>query len=540
MSLKTTPYLTISNSYPVHDPVHFRLDFGRGKEQKCTEMSRRIQKANKVSLREIEETTDGYSYKTFLARWKEAGKDRKKRFKDQMEAEAFILTKQVELGNKDAVLHNAVTRLSPEQIHEAESAFQSLGERYTLTEAVQFFLSNFTRPDFTISIAKAVAAFLEGKEKEGVRPRSIVQLESTLRQFEAFAFIHGLADGEKPALETGRATLAREALATPEEIARRMPKEHRASFRAAVRAIGESSPSILPELLASLPADVRNAAADTREEIHRNRAPSDWQIVAKIRETVSVPELHTVTTPLVEGFLRSLRGKDGVSEANRKTWNNFRADLHSFFSWCADPQRRWLPNNPASPIVKFKISRGRPETLNLGQCEALMEYVAGFKDGALVPYFALALFAGLRTGSELPKLAKHKERGKLIDLENGVIHIQPEISKTKQYRQVLIRENLSRWLTAFPLPILPENSDRLIAGVRAHQKINNDKGRDILRHTFFSMHIAAFDSVGRACLEGGNTESVARRHYLNMTSPEEGKRFWNIEPATGEKIVQIA
>ena len=163
-------------TYPVHDPVHFCLDFGRGKEQKCTEMSRRIQKACKISLREIEETTDGYSYKTFLARWREEGKDRKKRFKDQMEAEAFILTKQVELGNKDAVLHNAVTRLSPGQIHEAEAAFQSLGERYTLTEAVQFFLSNFTRQDFTIPIAEAVKPFLEGKDKEGVLPRSIVQL----------------------------------------------------------------------------------------------------------------------------------------------------------------------------------------------------------------------------------------------------------------------------------------------------------------------------------------------------------------------------
>jgi site-specific recombinase XerD len=501
-------------------------------------MNRKIQKANKVSLREVEEKADGYSYKTFLARWREDGKDRKKRFKDQMEAEAFILTKQVELGNKDAVLHNAVTRLSPGQIHEAESAFQRLGERYSLTDAVEFFLSNFTRPDFTISIADAVKAFLEGKEKDGVRPRSIVQLESSLRQFEAFAFIRGLADGEQVAIATARTTLAKRALATPEEIARRMPKEHRAQFRNAVRATGETSPSILPDVLAALPTSVRNAAADTREEIEAKRTPSDWQIVAEIRGTVSEPELHTLTTPLVEAFLRSLRGKDGVSDASRKTWNNSRADLHSFFSWCADSQRRWLPNNPASPIVKYKINRGIPDILSLGQCEALMQHVAGFEKGALVPYFALALFAGLRTGDdgELQKLAKHTERGKLIDLENGVIHIQPEISKTGQYRQVKIRENLSRWLVAYPLPILPVNHSNLIKSVRAHFKLTHD----ILRHTFFSMHIAAFDSVGRAALEGGNTEGIIRRHYLNMTSQEEGNRFWNIEPNTGEKIIKFA
>ncbi len=501
-------------------------------------MSKQITSRARVSLREIEESADGYTYKTFLVRWRENGKDRKKRFKNQAEAEGFVLTKEVELGNESVSLHNTVTRLSPDQVREAESAFQRLGDRYTISEAVEFFLSNFTRPDFTIPIAKAVRAFLEAKEKDGVRPRSIVQLESSLRQFEAFAFIHGLTEGEKIALESGRASLAKQALATPEEIARKMPKEHRAPFRAAVREAGEGSPAVLPEVLAALPAEVRNAAADTREDIERKRHPSDWQIVAEIRGNVSEPDLHTVTTPLVEAFLRSLRGKDGISNASRKTWNNFRADLHSFFAWCADSQRRWLPNNPASPIVKFKVSRGIPDILSLGQAEALMNHVSSFEKGALVPYFALALFAGLRTGDdgELHKLANHPERGKLIDLDNGVIHIQPEISKTGQYRQVKIRENLSRWLVAYPLPILPVNHSRLIKGVRAQFKLTHD----ILRHTFFSMHIAAFESVGRAALEGGNTEGIIRRHYLNMTSAGEGKRFWEIQPATGEKIVQIA
>ena len=538
MSRRAIPSLKVKNPYPVHYPVHFTLAIGRGNELKCTEMSKQITNRARVSLREIEESADGYTYKTFLVRWRENGKDRKKRYKDQAEAEGFVLTKQVALGNKDAVLHNAVTRLSPGQVHEAEAAIQRLGDRYTLTEAVEFFLANFTRPDFTISIAEAVRAFLEGKEKDGVRPRSIVQLESSLRQFEAFAFIHGLADGEKVALETGRTILAKQALATPEEIARKMPKEHRAKFRAAVRATGESSPAILPDVLTGLPADLRNLAADTREEIERNRTPSDWQIVAEIRSTVSEPDLHTVTTPQVEAFLRSLRGKDGTSNASRKTWNNFRADLHSFFAWCADSQRRWIPSNPASPIVKFKVNRGIPDILSLGQSEALMQHVASFEKGALVPYFALALFAGLRTGDdgELQKLARHAERGKLIDLENGVIHIQPDISKTGQYRQVTIRENLSRWLVAYPLPILPKNHSRLIKTVRAQFKLTHD----ILRHTFFSMHIAAFDSVGRAALEGGNTEGIIRRHYLNMTNPEEGKRFWKIQPNTGEKIIQIA
>jgi hypothetical protein len=34
MSRKTTPYAKTFMPYPVHYPVHFRLDFGRGNEQK--------------------------------------------------------------------------------------------------------------------------------------------------------------------------------------------------------------------------------------------------------------------------------------------------------------------------------------------------------------------------------------------------------------------------------------------------------------------------------------------------------------------------
>ena len=57
-----------------------------------------------------------------------------------------------------------------------------------------------------------------------------------------------------------------------------------------------------------------------------------------------------------------------------------------------------------------------------------MHHVAEYKGGILAKYFALVWFAGLRTGNdgELQKLASHADRSKLIDLNNGVIHVRPE------------------------------------------------------------------------------------------------------------------
>ena len=55
-----------------------------------------------------------------------------------------------------------------------------------------------------------------------------------------------------------------------------------------------------------LPKAVRNAAADVRESIERNRAPLDWEVVNALRDEMSGALLHDVYTPLIEDFLRSL------------------------------------------------------------------------------------------------------------------------------------------------------------------------------------------------------------------------------------------
>jgi hypothetical protein len=65
-------------------------------------------------------------------------------------------------------------------------------------------------------------------------------------------------------------------------------------------------------------------------------------------------------------------------------------------------------------------------------------------------------------------------------------------------------------------------------------------GHDVLRHTFFSMHVAKHKSVGEAALEGGNTEAVLKKHYLNLATYTEGDEFWGIVPeAPAKKIIPI-
>jgi hypothetical protein len=152
-----------------------------------------------------------------------------------------------------------------------------------------------------------------------------------------------------------------------------------------------------------------------------------------------------------------------------------------------------------------------------------------------VPYFALATFAGLRpaiNGGELTRIASLEHSNRIVDLKAGVIRITPELAKTKDVRQIMIQPCLHAWLTRYPIgryPIIPSSASNLLAEVRRKFSL----GHDVLRHTFISMHVAKFRSMGDTALQAGNSEAIIKKHYLNLVTLAEADAFWKIVPARG-------
>jgi len=233
--------------------------------------------------------------------------------------------------------------------------------------------------------------------------------------------------------------------------------------------------------------------------------------------------LHEVTSETVERFLQSLRAKNGTDKASRKTWNNYRGDLHQFFQWCLEKPQRYISANPASEIKRFEIDRGHVDVLTVKRCQELMNFAVGYKGGKFVRYYALALFAGIRPGGELEKLSDNPE---LIDLESKVIRITAAMAKIGRARQIKIRPNLLRWLQKFPGPVLPANANHELKTIRQTLGLSHD----VCRHTFISAHVMAFGSFADAAIESGNSESIIRTHYLNAIPQSQAKLFWKIEP----------
>ncbi len=54
------------------------------------------------------------------------------------------------------------------------------------------------------------------------------------------------------------------------------------------------------------------------------------------------------------------------------------------------------------------------------------------------------------------------------------------------------------------------------------------------------MHVAKFRSIGEAALQAGNSESIIRKHYLDLKSTAEAEQFFSILPKRQGHVVTVA
>lgn len=207
---------------------------------------------------------------------------------------------------------------------------------------------------------------------------------------------------------------------------------------------------------------------------------------------------------------------------------NFKRAISRFMAWCLERPRRWANANPCA-VVKIEIRNDAPPPaiLSVEQCKTLLETAETHKDGALVPYVALCLFAGLRP-TEARRLT-----WEAINLKDGEIRLEATASKTKRPRVVTIHATLKRWLSAYrDRDILPTNWLRMFQGLIAEADLRPWQ-LDIMRHTAISHYFRSCGSYGRTAEQFGNSEKIIKDHYQGRVSTQDTKEFYAIQPAKG-------
>lgn len=234
--------------------------------------------------------------------------------------------------------------------------------------------------------------------------------------------------------------------------------------------------------------------------------------------------IHEVTTAQLEQWMDE-QGYRGL------TRRNYRTHLMMLFNFAR--KRKWISDNPAEGVETPLLDENIPEILTVKECMRLLN-TAHAHGREMVPYFAIALFAGLRP-SEAEKLNWVN-----ISFENKTIKVSPETAKKRRMRYVDMSPNLMEWLR----PYRQESgviffSRRQFNAIRRKAKVR--WSNDVLRHSYGSYHLARDENAAKTSLQMGHRDpEVLFNHYRNLVTRDDAKGFWEIAPpAVDSMIIQI-
>ncbi len=215
----------------------------------------------------------------------------------------------------------------------------------------------------------------------------------------------------------------------------------------------------------------------------------------------------------------------GIYGTNR---GNYRRVFQTFFNWCIKAGH--VARNPTSAITVPKTDDTLPGILTPKQTGALLR-AAEHHEPALCPFFAIGLFAGLRT-QELKGL-QWEAINHATDAAIGHVHVGPGIAKTRQQRYVDIAPNLRAWLDAYTQPEGPVTP---IGFAKRFRRTYQAAGIDpwpnnALRHSYATYHLALHQDAARTALQLGHaTTTMLFQNYRNLATQKEAKSYFDLTP----------
>ncbi len=242
-----------------------------------------------------------------------------------------------------------------------------------------------------------------------------------------------------------------------------------------------------------------------------------------------------------KGQMTEIRGPQikewlqGLDVANR-TRNNFRIALQTFFSFAK--AQRYLPRN-WNEFESVPLWKTKNDEVEIFTPEELSTLLAA-ADPRMIPFLTIGAFAGLRS-AEISRLDWAK-----VNLKSGYITVDAGIAKTNSRRLVPITDNLRAWLKpvakmhgpVMELENVANAIQRLVDATRPEGEDAEGKPHEpavkwkhnALRHSFCSYRLAAIKSAAQVSLEAGNSPQMIFKHYRELVTKEEAKKWFGIVP----------
>jgi integrase len=224
-----------------------------------------------------------------------------------------------------------------------------------------------------------------------------------------------------------------------------------------------------------------------------------------------------ITTADIDEWLRELN----LGPVSR---NTFRRRLVTLFKFAKT--RGWCRTIPAAESTRVREVSDEVGILTPKELEGLLAVAS--QD--TVPYWAIGAFAGLR--------ASEIERLDWEDVNHRHIRVRAKHAKTASRRLVDIQPNLAKWLLPYrgrTGKVVPENLRvKLLEDRKRAEKagsLSHKWPSNALRHSFASYYLARFDDAPKLALQLGHIgQDIIFRHYREVVTREDARRYWKIEP----------
>lgn len=220
----------------------------------------------------------------------------------------------------------------------------------------------------------------------------------------------------------------------------------------------------------------------------------------------------------------------GEKKCSNRTKKNTRITLCRLWNWAKS--KGYLPkhmDSAAKESSSYKAERAAsPGIFTPEQLSAMLDVVSD----EWLPYFVISAFAGLRQ-AEVLRLSWED-----INLDEKVIILGANVTKTNKRRVVHLSENLIKWLQSESIaklrevggPVCPgKDPNKQTRSVSAKTKIPwVDNG---LRHSYISYQMALWRDSAKVAEQCGNSASEVQASYKANALESEATKWFSIEPA---------
>jgi len=193
-----------------------------------------------------------------------------------------------------------------------------------------------------------------------------------------------------------------------------------------------------------------------------------------------------------------------------QTLKNYQTILHTLFEDCV--KKRARDSNPVAALSSPSVENKLPPVLTVDQSRHLLS-VTEANDPALLTYVSLAMFAGIRP-AEINRLGANSIKQNHVEVLHG---------KTRR-RRIVDLEPIAFFYIQKGSPPPFVNLRKRFDVIK--KKLNFKWSQDVLRHSYCSYHLAAFENAAKTALQAGHSEKILFENYREITTKETALEFW--------------